>query len=131
MVEKKLIEQIRNDFTLIIEKKDIIGILIYGSYSKNQQINRSDIDICIVAPNEDSIELLDLIAGNVDIMKKKYDVRIFSELPLFMKIQIINDGILIYTLDKFDLYEFFYKYRKLWNDQQNRQELSKEELLTL
>ncbi|MBN1215867.1 MAG: nucleotidyltransferase domain-containing protein, partial [Candidatus Lokiarchaeota archaeon] len=117
--------------TLIIEKKDIIGILLYGSYSKNQQMNRSDIDICIVAPNENSIELLDLIAGNIDMMRKKYDVRTFSDLPLFMKIQIIHDGILIYTPDKFDLYEFFYKYRKLWNDQQKRQELSKEELLAL
>ena len=131
MVEIKLLNQIREDFSSIIKTKNITGILIYGSYSKKQEINRSDIDICIVAPEIDPIELLDFIARNVNLISKKYDIRLFSELPLYMKIQVIEDGILIFSPNKFDLYEFFYKYRKLWNDQKHRQELSKEELLSL
>ncbi|GAH14027.1 unnamed protein product, partial [marine sediment metagenome] len=97
----------------------------------NWETNRSDIDICIVAPNKENYELLSVFLRNIDVVSKKYDIRFFSELPLYIKIQVINDGILIYSLDKLDLYEYFYFYRKLWADQKHRQEISKEELLSM
>ena len=67
---------------------------------------------------------------NINVNLKKYDIRLFSELPLYIKIQIIEKGIAIYSPDELDLYEFFYIYRKLWADQEHRQKITKEELLT-
>ena len=131
MVKKELLDQIYNDFSHVIKKKDILGILLYGSYSKSKNINRSDIDICIVAPNEDLHQLLSFILQNVNVSAKKYDVRIFNELPLYIKIHIIEDGLLIYSSNKLDLYEFFFIYRKLWSDQKHRQKISKEDLLLI
>ncbi|GAH29227.1 unnamed protein product, partial [marine sediment metagenome] len=52
MVEKELLEQIYSDFSIIIQKKEILGILLYGSYLLDNETSKSDIDICIVAPNE-------------------------------------------------------------------------------
>ena len=129
MVKKKLLNQIKNGFSYVIEKKDILGILLFGSYGKNQNTNRSDIDICIVAPNEDPHELLSFILQNINVNVNKYDIRLFNELPLYIKIHIIEDGILIYSLNELDLYEYFYIYHKLWEDQKHRQEISKEDLL--
>jgi len=129
VVKKELLDQIYNDFSYVIEKKDILGILLYGSYSKSQNTNRSDIDICIVAPNEDIHQLISLILQNINVDANKYDIRLFNELPLYIKIHIIEDGILIYSSNELDLYEFFYIYRKLWEDQKHRQEISKEDLL--
>ena len=129
MVKKELLDQIYNDFSYVIEKKDILGILLYGSYSKSQNTNRSDIDICIVAPNEDIHQLISFILQNINVDANKYDIRLFNELPLYIKIHIIEDGILIYSSNELDLYEFFYIYRKLWEDQKHRQEISKEDLL--
>jgi predicted nucleotidyltransferase len=131
MVKKVLLKQINNDFLHITENKKILGILLFGSYVKNQETNRSDFDICIVAPDEDMRKLLSFIWGNINVVSKKYDVRIFAELPLYIKIQVIENGLLIYSPNKFDLYEYFYFYRKLWADQKHRQEMSKEELLSL
>ncbi len=131
MVKKELLDQIYNDFSFVIKKKDISGILLYGSYSKCKNINRSDIDICIVAPNEDLHQLLSFILQNINVSAKKYDVRIFKELPLYIKIHVIEDGLLIYSSNKLDLYEFFFIYRKLWNDQKHRQKISKEDLLLI
>ena len=74
---------------------------------------------------------MSFITKNINVIKKKYDVRIFSELPLFIKIRIIEDGVLIYSPSKYDLYEFFYFYRKIWADQKHRQKMSKIELLSL
>ena len=129
MVKKELLEQIYTDFSIIIQKKEILGILLYGSYLMDKEISRSDIDICIVAPKEDTSKLISVILQNVNVTSKKYDVRVFQELPLYIKIHVIENGKLIYSGDKLDLYEYFYLYRKLWNDQKHRQEISKEELI--
>ena len=131
MVKKELLDQIYNDFSYVIEKKDILGILLFGSYSKSKNTNRRDIDICIVAPKEDLHKLLSFVLQNINVEANKYDIRIFNELPLYIKIHIIEDGLLIYSSNKLDLYEFFYIYRKLWDDQKHRQEISKEELLSI
>ena len=131
MVKKELLEQIHIDFSHVIRKKDILGILLYGSYSKSKNTNKSDIDICIVAPNEEVHQLLSFILQNINVEANKYDIRIFNELPLYIKIHIIEDGLLIYSSNKLDLYEFFFIYRKLWDDQKHRQEISKEDLLSI
>ncbi len=130
MVKKELLEQIYSDFSIIIQKREILGILLYGSYLMDNETSRSDIDICIVAPNEDIHQLISIILQNVNVTSKKYDVRVFQELPLYIKIHVIENGKLIYSGDKLDLYEYFYLYRKLWNDQKHRQEISKEELIS-
>lgn len=131
MAKKKLLNQIKKDFLNIIEQKKIIGILLYGSYADNKATNRSDIDICIVAPNEDTHNLLSYILQNINVNLRNYDVRIFSELPLYIKINVIEDGILIYSPNELDLYEYFYTSRKLWADQKHRQTISKDELISL
>ena len=131
MAAKERIKEIYNDFLYIIEKRKIIGILLYGSLAKDQETIKSDVDLCIVAPDEDNFELLSFIVGNINVVKKKYDIRIFSELPLHIKIEIIENGILIYSPNKYDLYEYFYFYRKLWADQKHRPYMSKEEFLLL
>lgn len=131
MVTEAFLKKTEQDFSPIIRTKDILGILLFGSYTNDTQTNRSDIDICIVAPHENPVELLSFIFQQINVNQKKYDVRLFQELPLYIKIRIIQDGILIYSPNKYDLYEFFYFYRKLWNDQKHRQMLSKEELLSI
>ncbi len=130
MVEEKFLKQIKNDFLKIIEHKKILGILLFGSYLNQMETPRSDIDLCVVAPKEDPASLLSFILQNINVNLRKYDVRLFKELPLYIKIQIIENGLLVYSPDKFDLYEFFYVYRKLWNDQKHRQMITKEELLS-
>ncbi len=130
MVKKELLELIYSDFSIIIQKKEILGILLYGSYLRDKETSRSDIDIGIVAPNEDIDQLISFILQNINVSSKKYDVRVFQELPLYIKIQVIEKGELIYSPNELDLYEYFYLFRKLWNDQKHRQEISREELIS-
>jgi len=37
----------------------------------------------------------------------------------------------VYARDIYELYEYFYMFRKLWDDQKERQTLSKDEILDL
>jgi len=131
VVKKELLDQIYHDFSEVIANKDMLGILLFGSFTKDKNTSKSDMDICIVAPNEEKHQLLSFILQNINVQAKKYDVRLFYELPLYIKINVIEEGLLIYSPNKLDLYEFFYIYRKLWNDQKHRQEISKEDLLLI
>ncbi|HEY0090197.1 MAG TPA: nucleotidyltransferase domain-containing protein [Candidatus Lokiarchaeia archaeon] len=106
---------------MVFKNKKILGILLYGSHAQGNSTNRSDIDICVVAPKEELNQLLSFILKNINVNKKKYDTRMFAELPLYVQIQVIENGILVYSHNKFDLYEYFYFYRKLWEDQKCRQ----------
>ncbi|MEM0467337.1 MAG: nucleotidyltransferase domain-containing protein [Candidatus Thermoplasmatota archaeon] len=102
-----------------------MGIVLYGSHQKRTQTARSDIDICIIAPGENHKRLFK------EMLPLNYDIKIFETMPLFLKIQVIHHHKILYTKDRYALYEYFYIFRKLWNDQKERQRLTKKEALYL
>ncbi len=123
------VESIKKDFSFLFERKDVLAILLYGSAAKGDETPRSDIDICIVAPDcQDRYNLLTEVFRKLDVFSKKYDIRIFEELPLYIQIQIIQKNEIIYAKDIYELYEYFYNFRKLWEVQADRQKLTGEEL---
>jgi predicted nucleotidyltransferase len=131
VVKEELLKQIKDDFVNVLDKEKVLGILLFGSYANETQTNRSDVDICMVAPEEDSFDLYSLFLEKINVVSKHYDIKFFTELPLYLKIQVIENGILVHSPNELDLYEYFYRFRKLWADQKHRQELSKDELLSL
>ena len=98
---------------------DVFAILIYGSYAIGDANIRSDIDVCIVLKNNDKEEINNIYRKILRISAKneKYDIKIFEQMPLFMKIQAIKNGNVIYAKNKAELEEYFYFFRKLWQDQ--------------
>ncbi len=126
------IASIKNDFSFLFGKKEILAVLLYGSAVRGEETPRSDIDICLVAPSaEKRAELLKEVYRNLDVVSKKYDVRIFEELPLYIQIQIIQNHEVVYAKEIYELYEYFYYFRKLWEDQAARQYVTKEELAAM
>jgi predicted nucleotidyltransferase len=71
MVREQLLRQIKEDLSTLVQDKEILGILLFGSYLDGLETNRSDIDICIVAPNEENAELLPFIWKNINVNLKK------------------------------------------------------------
>ncbi|HEY9245403.1 MAG TPA: nucleotidyltransferase domain-containing protein [Candidatus Methanoperedens sp.] len=123
------VSTVKKDFSFLFGRRDVHSILIYGSFVKGDQTPRSDIDVCIVAPLcKDKRGLIGEVYRNLDVFSKKYDVRIFEELPLYIQSRIIQDHEIIHTKDIFELYEYFYFFRKLWDDQAARQRLTADEL---
>ena len=121
-----LLELIKQDFDKLHDVWEVLGILIFGSYAWDMETDRSDIDICIIAPRVNIKELKDWIFENIPC--RNYDIKIFEEIPLFIKMEVIEKHILIYSRDKLDLYEYFYFFRKIWKDQKYRNTMTYEEL---
>ena len=121
------------DFASLEQVKKVLGVLLFGSGAKGQLNNRSDRDVCIVAPEIREIgemrSLLKKVYINLDVVGKRYDIWLFEEFSLYMKLQVIENHEVIFCSDLPELYEYFYFYRKIWNDQKHRQEIDTEELI--
>lgn len=122
MVKEK---ELKNEFVFLKEK--VLGILLYGSYAKGEETPKSDVDICIVVGNREKMDkILREVLRKID---KDYDIKLFEELPLHIKMNIIENNKIILTKDRTELYEYFYFYRKLWEDQKHRQEVDRKEII--
>lgn len=111
-------KDIKRDFEFVKSIKEAHSVLLFGSYAKGDFHKRSDIDICIVAPSCKAVKskaiLLSKILKN---LKKPYDVRLFEEFPLYIQIEIIKNHKIIFSKDTLELSYYFYKFRKLWQEQ--------------
>ncbi|MFH0836821.1 MAG: nucleotidyltransferase domain-containing protein [Candidatus Aenigmatarchaeota archaeon] len=121
-------QNIKKDFLFLKDK--VLAVLLYGSVQRKEHTKRSDIDICIIAPDKEPRKILKEIFRNVDVYGKKYDVHVFEEFPLYIKAEIIENHRLIIG-DKHKLNEYFYKTRKIWDSQKHRQKLTKEDMMDL
>lgn len=117
-----MVEKSRVAADLGFLKDRVLAVLIFGSSVKGEG---RDIDVCIVA-REDPKEVLREVFSKVDA--SKYDVWVFEELPLYMKIEVIENHEIVFCKDELELYEYFYQFRKLWKDQERRNKLSREDL---
>lgn len=114
MVRNDLIKQIEVDFEFTHDNQKILGIILFGSYVTNNQTEKSDIDICIVAPRTDLYQVHKYIYENLTRNLDKYDIRFFEELPLYIQGEIIEKGMIILTQDTGALTEYLYRFRKQW-----------------
>jgi len=128
MDKEEVKRRVKKDFEPLLD--DVLGILLYGSLVAGDDSERSDIDISIVAPTiDDKIGFSRRILSNV--RDARYDVRVFELMPLYLKAEVMEKGEVVYTKNIFKLYEYFYYFRKIWDDQKRRQKLSKNEVLQL
>ena len=133
MAGEDVAAQVKNDLLFLHEsfwQDQVQGVLLYGSVARSDAGPRSDIDLCIVAPKAADKAALwrEFISHLCD---HRYDVRIFELLPLHIKIAVIEEGLVVYAKNVLELYEYFYPFRREWEDQKHRQEVSPEEMRTL
>ena len=51
MVREEIIVKAKKDFEFL--KDEVLGIVMFGSIVKGNSTERSDVDICIIAPGKD------------------------------------------------------------------------------
>lgn len=107
-----ILERMKKDFKFI--KDSVRGVLIFGSYAAGKANKRSDIDICLVSPKDKEVifKVFERLGG-------KYDIKIFEELPLYVKINIIKNHKTIFG-NEVELSYYFYNFRKKWQDVEHR-----------
>lgn len=144
-MDKKGFRKIKQDFSWVKKDKRVLSVLLFGSAVTGEEHSRSDVDIVLVAPGLSDFyydcknvgngsvvasDLLRKVFRKVNTVAQNYDVHLFEELPLHIKMDIIHDHKIVYTADKYGMYEYFYKYRKFWADQKHRNTMSKNLLIS-
>ncbi|MEA3254407.1 MAG: nucleotidyltransferase domain-containing protein [Candidatus Altiarchaeota archaeon] len=105
-------KHIKKDFEFI--KGRALGVVLFGSWAKGEESIRSDIDICLISPEIPLMEILKQVGG-------KYDLKILEDLPLPVKMDIIQEHEVVIG-DAVELSWYFYNFRKLWADTKYRME---------
>ncbi len=75
-------------------------------------------------------EILREVFRRVDVFWKRYDVYIFEELPLYLKIEVVRKHSVVFG-NPYELGEYFYIFIKIWENQKHRQKLSKKEMMEI
>ena len=107
-----MLSDLKCDFEFIRDEVD--GVLLFGSAAKGELTTRSDIDIALVRPSTRRVlfSVFERVGG-------KYDIKIFEDLPLHIKMDIINNHQVIIG-NEVELSYYFYRYRKEWKDMEHR-----------
>ena len=115
---KEIIEKLKEEFNRYYRQNPIKAILLFGSHTKGESFENSDIDICIV--DEKDQDRVDILRKAWQIVGDNYDLWLFSELADYMKFEILNNHQIILCDDEPALYEFFYPFLKLKQDYEYR-----------
>jgi len=109
------LKQIKNDLALLRD----YDVIIFGSYTTGDFREGSDIDIAIIARNNDYGRNLDILKSFIGMAPAVYDIRVFELLPLKIKASVMDNYIVLYGKLP-EISEYFYHYRKLWDDCKHR-----------
>jgi len=112
IVNTMMLSELRKDFEFI--KDAVKGVLLFGSAAKGELSTRSDIDIALIRPGNKRVllKVFERLGG-------KYDIKIFDDLPLYIKMDIIKNHQIIFG-DEVELSYYFYRFRKEWKDMEHR-----------
>ena len=103
-----IIQELKQQFAFLVTDPRILGIIVYGSVVSGDHHDSSDTDICIVAPQQDKYAIYHTcikgLKGDID----KLDIRFYEELPLLIRADIIEKGLILYTRNLGELTEYFF-----------------------
>lgn len=94
-------------------------VVVFGSYASKTANNRSDIDIAVITRTNDRSRCITIWKGLLGRAPPVYDIRVFELLPLQIKISVIENYEMVFG-NRLDLSEYFYSFRKLWQDTKHR-----------
>ncbi|MHA1264517.1 MAG: nucleotidyltransferase family protein [Candidatus Helarchaeota archaeon] len=116
MATETIIKRIKADFQFLNKNPNVLGVILYGSYVREDYTQRSDIDICVVAPLQNRYRLYQSLVENLKSKIERYDIRFFEELNLYIQGKIIETGKVVLSRDEPALYEYLFQFRKRWKD---------------
>ncbi len=111
----KTFQDVKNDLSFIKDYK----VVVFGSYAAKKADKRSDIDIAVITGEENREKCIDIWRELLGKAPDVYDIKIFELLPLRIKASVIQRYEVVFG-NRHDISEYFYKFRKLWNDMKHR-----------
>lgn len=115
-MNSKIIEKIRQDLRDLKGKYEIV---VYGSQIAGGARPNSDIDIAVITHVHDEGKKREIWNELLKYNVEEYDIKVFELLSLRIKASVIENYEVVFG-NPLDISEYFYHYRKLWDDCKHR-----------
>jgi len=95
---------------------EVLAIIIFGSAARDEKAPLSDVDICLVMmpkpfrPSPLSHKRLEYMKDN------SLDLRIFQQLPLYIRVRVLKEGRILFVRDENQLYELAFRTAQAFED---------------
>jgi uncharacterized protein len=95
--------------------QDVLGVILFGSRARGDAAPGSDVDVCVVLESrvtgiEASRKRLDYLAG------RELDVKIFQQLPLYIRSRVLKEGRVLFVRDEDRLYDLAFQTARAFED---------------
>ena len=104
--------QLRKDLIYLKDKHDVV---LFGSHVEGGIRPISDIDIAVLSLDMNRDENLKLREELLGKFPLKFDIHVFELLPIYIQISIVENYLVVFG-DLLDISEYFYEFRKKWDD---------------
>jgi hypothetical protein len=115
-MDKKKTAELDRLLTSAKQDKDVLAVIVFGSAARDEQVPFSDIDLCLVMRPK-SFEPTALSHKRLEYMKdNSLDVRIFQQLPLYIRVRVLREGRVLFVRDEDQLYELAFRTAQAFED---------------
>ncbi|KKN07125.1 hypothetical protein LCGC14_1070340 [marine sediment metagenome] len=106
------LKKLREDLIDLKRKNEVV---LFGSHVEGGVRPISDIDVAVLSLDKDRDKNLKLQKELLGKFPLKYDIHVFELFPIYIQISIVENYLVLFG-DLLDISEYFYKYRKRWDD---------------
>ena len=101
----KLVKSLKTFFK---ERHEILLAFLFGSSARNRMRSSSDVDIGIIFKTARHFDAINDLTGELSsILKREVDLVVLNHASPVLKMQILKNGILIYSSNKKYFHQFF------------------------
>ncbi|MDI9610585.1 MAG: nucleotidyltransferase domain-containing protein [Archaeoglobales archaeon] len=115
MFSRASIEEIRKELNALSNYEAVL----FGSYVTGEFRIGSDIDVAVITRLRDLHKNLEIQKSLIGKFRQVYDVRVFELLPIKIKASIFSNYLVLFG-DELEISEYFYWWRKIWEDVKHR-----------
>jgi hypothetical protein len=103
---------------MVKQDGEVLAVIIFGSAARDEQAPFSDVDICLVMmPPPKPSGLAGLSYKRLEYMKdNSFDLRIFQQLPLYIRVRVLREGRILFVRDENQLYELAFRTAQAFED---------------
>lgn len=106
---EKLLKKIGSD-------RQILAVFLFGSRARGNASSKSDFDICLVMDKNTPNAEVSFQTRLKYMQDFDFDIQIFSQLPVYVCMEVIKEGKLLFCRDEDQLYDLVFKVIREFSD---------------
>lgn len=97
------------------QDEDVLAVILFGSAARGELHKHSDIDICLVLHSK-RWEVEKLAQKRLEYLHFDLDIKLFHQLPLYIRSRVLKEGKVLLIKDEDKLYEIAIRTAKEFED---------------